>query len=818
MGSSHTDSLPRIVVIGAGIVGCALADELTARGHTDVTVVDQGPLFSTGGSSSHAPGLVFRTNTSKALTDFARYTVEKYLTLHHPDGPCFRPVGGLEVATTPQRWADLHRKAGLAASWGVQDAQLVDAEQCVRLAPLLDKNQVLGGLHTATDGLADAVRAGEAQARRAISRGAVFLARHTVTGVERHGAAVSGVRTQHGVLPADVVVCAAGFWGREVAELAETPLPLLPLAHQYATSAALPELRALRASSGPEQRPILRHQDRDLYFREHDERLGIGSYAHRPLPAEPHDGDDELTMPSMREFTPEDFVASWRDATELLPALATSRVEEGFNGVFSFTPDGMPLVGESRQLRGFFVAEAVWVTHSAGVARAVAELLTDGRSSTDLHSSALYRFDPAECAPASVECRGRQGFVEIYDVTHPWQPVTEPRPLRVSPFHHRQRELGARMDYGSGWERPQWYETNASLLDTVHVPERDTWSARHWSPIAVAEARATRQGVALFDMTPLKRLEVSGPQAARFLDWMTTNRLRRPGTVSYTLLLDQGGGVLSDLTVARLGEQRFQVGCNGERDLDWLLRHAPDDGSVHVRDLTPGTCCVGVWGPRARDLVRPLGGAEFSSSGFGYFRARETFVEHVPVTALRVSYVGELGWELYTTAELGARLWDVLFSAGREHGVIAAGRAALDSLRLEKGFRSWGRDVTGEHGPHEAGLGFAVRMDKGDFLGRAALATAGQEPARHLLTCFTLNDPTDQVLGGEPVYADGDVVGYVTSAAYGATVGRCVGYAWLRPQYAAVSTAVSVEYFGQRHAATVVAEPLVTAEASGIRQ
>ncbi|MET8011985.1 FAD-dependent oxidoreductase [Streptomyces sp. NPDC005271] len=813
-----------VVIVGAGIVGCSLADELTTRGWTDVTVLDQGPLLAPGGSTSHAPGLVFQTSPSKTLTDFAKYTVEKFSSLEVDGVSCFNPVGGLEIATSPERWADLHRKAGLAASWGVR-GELLTPARCVELWPLLDPEAILGGFHTPADGLARALLACRAQIERATARGAHFLDRHTVTGIERENGRVTAVVTDRGTFPADIVVSAAGFWGPLIGAMAGVPVPLLPLAHQYAKTAPLPELAGVNDPRTEASRPILRFQDRDLYFREHTDRIGIGSYAHRPLPVDPATVpayDDAPVMPSSLPFTEEDFAPSWRDGVGLLPALGRSRVEEGFNGVFSFTPDGMPVLGESREVRGFWLAEAVWVTHSAGVARAVAEWMTVGRPSMDVHEYDLHRFEDAQRSPAYVAERGARNFVEVYDVIHPLQPMEEPRPLRVSPFHVRQRELGAYFLEGAGWERPHWYEANAPLAEGIELPERDPWSARYWSPIAAAEAKVTRERVALYDMTPLKRLEVSGPGALGFLQRMTTNQLaKKPGSVTYTLMLDEAGGIRSDLTVARIAEshafhERWQVGANGGLDLDWLLRHAPDD--VHIADITSGTCCIGVWGPLARDLVQPLTRDDFSHEAFGYFKARRTYLGHVPVTAMRLSYVGELGWELYTTADLGLRLWDTLWEAGQPHGVIAAGRSAFNSLRLEKGYRAWGHDMTAEHDPYEAGVGFAVRMNKGDFVGRSALEGRSEETVARRLACLTLDDPAAVVMGKEPVFVDGVAAGYVTSASYGYTVGRTVAYAWLPAGAAVPGTAVHIEYFGEKVPATVAAEPLFDPRMERIRR
>lgn len=808
--------MPKVVVIGAGIVGTSLADELTARGVTDVTVVDRGPLFATGGSTSHAPGLVFQTNPSKTMTAFARYTVEKFCGLDHPDGWAFNPVGGLEVATTPQRWADLHRKAGWAQAWGIE-GHLVTPEECVALHPLLDRDRVYGGFHTPTDGLAKALRAAEAQARRAMARGATFLPHTEVLGVVEKAGRVAGVRTAADVIEADVVVCAAGFWGAQLAEQVGLVLPLVPMAHQYARTGQIAALVGRNSELAEAGLPILRHQDADLYFREHGDRLGIGSYSHRPMPVDMStlmaDSADEA-MPSMLPFTDDDFAPAWREALTLLPALTDSKVEEAFNGIFSFTPDGMSIMGEHRDLPGFWVAEAVWVTHSAGVAKATAEWISDGAPSLDVSECDLYRFEDVARSPEFTMQTSSQAFVEVYDIVHPYQFREKLRGLRTSPFHARHRELGAYFYEGGGWERPAWFEANAGLLADVAVPARDDWAARFWSPIAVAEAQATRERVAMYDMTPLTRYEVAGPGAAAFLQRMTTNNVDKSvGSVTYTLMLNEAGGIRSDLTVARLGATTFQVGANSPRDFDWLERHRPDD--VVLRDITGGTCCVGVWGPRARDMVQPLCPDDLSHTAFRYFRAKHTHLGAIPVTMLRVSYVGELGWEVYTSAEYGSALWDLLSDAGQEHGVIPAGRIAFNSLRIEKGYRSWGTDMTTEHLPSAAGLDFAVRMDTGDFVGRAALEQA-QTPST-VLRSIVFDDPAAVALGKEPVYLAGACAGYVTSAGFSPTIGRTIAYAWL-PADTAEGTPVTVDYRGTRHPAVVSAEPVVDPDMLRIRR
>ncbi|AXB42757.1 GcvT family protein [Amycolatopsis albispora] len=818
---------PRVVIIGAGIVGANLADELTGRGWHRVTVLDQGPLPLTGGSTSHAPGLVYQTNASKTMTEFAAYTVDKLLGLDVDGAWCFNQVGGLEVATTPERLADLHRKQGWALSWGVP-AEVVDPARCAELHPLLDKEKVLGGLHTPTDGLAKASRAVVALAARAESRGAVFRGSTRVTDVLQQGGRVTGVRTDAGdEIPADIVVSCAGFWGRAVGELVGMKVPLLPLAHQYARTSQLPELVGRNDELIEARLPILRHQDHDLYYREHNDCLGIGTYAHRPMPARLSDLPEvdslsEQAMPSMLPFTEEDFAPSWEHSRALLPALRDAKVETGFNGVFSFTPDNGPLLGESPDVAGFWIAEAVWVTHSAGVAKAVAQLLVDGRSEVELHGCDVNRFDELQTTDAYVDETAQRNFVEIYDVLHPLQPKLSPRELKVSPFYARQQELGAFFLEAHTWERPHWYEANARLVKELppewQPPSRDAWSSMFHSPIAAAEAWKTRTAVAMYDMTPLKRIEVSGPGATEFLQRLTTGKMDKSvGSVTYTLLLDRAGGIRSDLTVARLGENVFQVGANGNLDVDYFRRQAPADHSVQIRDITGGTCCIGVWGPLARELVQPLADADFSHEALKYFRLRHAHLAGIPVTAMRLSYVGELGWELYTSAEYGRRLWDVLWEAGQPLGVIAAGRAAFNSLRLEKGYRAWGSDMTTEHNPYEAGLGFAVNKKKTGYVGHEAIAGLEHETPARRLACLTVDDGRSVVLGHEPVFLDGQPAGYVTSAAFGHTIGKPIAYAWL-PSSAVEGTSVEIQYFGRKVRATVTAEPLVDPEMTRIRR
>lgn len=430
---------PRIVIIGAGIVGTNLADELVTRGWNNITVLDQGPLNMPGGSTSHAPGLVFQTNPSKSMALFAKYTVEKLLSLTEDGQSCFNQVGGLEVATTETRLADLKRKLGYAQAWGI-DGKILSREECKELYPLINEEDILGGLHVPSDGLALAARAVQLLIKRTEAAGVTYLGNTTVTGIEQEDRRVTGVQTADGVIPADIVVSCAGFWGAKIGEMIGMSVPLLPLAHQYVKTTPVPAQKGKNPQPNGASLPILRHQDQDLYYREHGERYGIGSYAHRPMPVDLNELGEyepssisEHNMPSRLDFTLEDFLPAWEATKQILPALRESEIEDGFNGIFSFTPDGGSLVGESKEVDGFFVAEAVWVTHSAGIARAVAELLVDGKSKIDLGDCDIHRFEEVQLTPEYVSETSQQNFVEIYDVMHPLQPKLSPATSASAP-------------------------------------------------------------------------------------------------------------------------------------------------------------------------------------------------------------------------------------------------------------------------------------------------------------------------------------------------------------------------------------------------
>ncbi len=794
----------QLVIIGAGIVGCSAAYHLAQRGWRDIIVLDQGPLFETGGSTSHAPGLVFQTNPSKTMTELAKRTVALYTQLGSPGQPCFYPVGSMEVATTPARWAELQRRRGFGKSWGLDGALLTATEALAKL-PLLDVSRILGAYFVPTDGIAKAVRACERMARLIQARGIAFRGETPVTAIEIASGRVRGVSTGTGSIATERVLICAGIWGPRAGRLAGVPVPLTPMQHLYVRTSPLPELAG---ETREVAHPITRHQDRSMYFRQHADCYGFGSYRHEPMPVDP----DAIPSPAVMPFTPEHFGVAQAAAFELIPALRRAELPYRINGLFSFTADGFPLLGEAAGVRGLWVAEAVWITHAGGAGEAIAAWMAEGDPGLDLHECDLNRFPAHALTSAYVRVRSLQQYREVYDIVHPLQQMEQPRGLRVSPFHRRLEEQGAVFFETAGWERPQWFAANERLLDGHRGHDRRGWEAQQWSPIQGAEHCATRQAAALFDLTPFTKIEVTGAGALAFLQYLCANQIDHPaGRVSYTAMLNARGGMMCDLTVSRLGAARFLIltgGAMGTRDLAWVRGHAPCDGTVDIADVTSMYCGLGLWGPRARDILGAVCADALSNEAFPYFAARRITIGTTPALALRVSYVGELGWEIYTRTEYGLRLWDTLWDAGRQYSIIALGVGAFDSLRLEKGYRLWGADIHGEHTPFEAGLGFAVKLDKGEFLGRDALLRLRAQPPARRLCCLTLADAGRVVLGKEPILDGARVLGYVTSANYGYTVGRGVAYGYLPPTHASSGTAVAIEYLGERYGATVSSEPL----------
>ncbi len=813
MGSDNLNfpEKARVVIIGAGVVGSSAAHYLTLHGWRDVVVLDQGPLFEILGSTSHAPGLVFQTNPSKTVCQLAQWTAELYNELSvEGENPCFYPVGSIEIAYSRERQWELKRRLGFARSWGLP-AQIITPQEVKSLIPNLAIQRVHGGYHVPSDGLGKGVRILKALAREAQSRGATFVPDARVNSIETKRGRVHAVCCGQGRIETEAVLLCAGIWGPRVGRLAGVPVPMQPMQHLYARTETLPELAG---SSVEVTHPVLRHQDRSMYFRQDFDCYGMGSYRHEPLSIDLEDlGEEETGEPrsALRPFTPEHFENAKADALELFPSFQDVEFPYRINGIFAFTPDGNSLLGQSAVLEGFWLAEAVWLTHGGGVGRAIAEYMVEGVPPLDLRDVDCNRFHSHVPSRPYVKRRGEQQYREVYDVIHPQQQIEAPRRLRLSPFHSRLEELGAEMFENAGWERPQWFSSNASLPRPEAGCDREGWSARLWSPVIAAEHLATRERVSLFDLTPFTKLELRGTGCLSFLQHLAANQMDQPlGRITYTPLLNRNGGIECDLTVTRLEEERFLIitGAGvGMHDLAWIRSQLSGREGFQLTDLTSAYCCLGLWGAGSRDLLQSACENDLSNSAFPYLTAQSIYVNQVPVLALRISYVGELGWELYAPTEFGLHLWDTLWEAGSGLGLAAAGGGAFESLRLEKGYRFWGNDIHSENNPIEAGLGFVVRMSKGDFLGREALERIHKEGVRRQLCCLRLEDPRVVVMGKEPIWCQDRVVGYVTSANFGYTVGESIAYGNLPVEHSFFGSSVEIEFFDQRYPATVVSEP-----------
>ena len=805
----------RTVVIGAGIVGASAASHLAELGDGDVLVLDQGASFETGGSTSHAPGLVFQTNGSRTMCRIAQDTVALYRSLDVDGQPCWYGVGGVEVATTPERMQELRRRQGFARSYSLADTELLTAAETAERIPLLDPARILGAYLVPTDGIARAVRIVEALARDAAAKGVGFEFGVTVTGFDVRDGRVHRVRTDRGDVGCERVLICAGIWGPTVGAMAGVPIPLVAVQHQLVWTDPIPELAG---ETREVAHPILRHQDMAMYFRHREDHYAVGNYKHEPIVTAQSDlrRPGGAMQPSLMPWTPDDFDVAEAEAARLLPALRgmmrPADPTRSLNGMFSFTPDAGSIVGESSAVRGVWVCEAVWVTHAGGMGRQVAEWMIAGEPSYDMAEADANRFYPYQTTPPYVLERGRQQYREVYDIIHPRQQIARPRKIRLSPFFTRQEQLGASFVTGAGWERPQWFEANRSLLTMQRWETRDEWSARLWSPIEGAEHLATRSSAGLFDITPFAKFDVLGPDAPTYLERICANRIDRPvGTVVYTAMLTPRGGIRCDLTVTRKDEDHFRVvtgGGSGQHDLAWMRAQIREDERVTITERTGSLFALGLWGPRAREILGAVTDEDVSNDAFPYLTARYLNIGDVgPVWAQRISYAGELGWELYGQIAMGDRAWELLWEAGDAHGLVAAGLGAFDSLRLEKGYRLWGQDIHTEHDPLEAGLAFAVRWDK-DFQGKAALERIRDAggPSRRM-SCMVFDDPSVVVMGKEPVLHEGRVVSYVTSANYGYSIGRGIAYGYLPIDLAVEGTPMQVEYFGTPLPVTVSADP-----------
>jgi 4-methylaminobutanoate oxidase (formaldehyde-forming) len=793
----------RAVIVGGGVGGTSIAYHLTAKGWRDVVVVERAEL--TSGSTFHSAGLVGQLRSSVALTRLMMWSVECYRRLAAETGrdPGWRETGSLRLASSPGRVLEHRRQAGWAKTFGLPLEEIGPAE-AQRLFPVMGLDGVLGAVHLPTDGHLDPTGLAMALAEGARQRGAAIRTGTRVLGIGVRDGRVHEVETTAGTIRTEVVVNAGGMYAPEIGRMVGVTIPLVPMAHQYLVTKPIDGVHPAI--------PMLRDPDHLVYFREEVGGLVAGGYEREPAPwgldGIPADFNHRLLPPDWERFAP-----LMEGAVHRVPAIGSTEIVRLINGPEAFTPDGEFILGESPEVRGFFVACgfcAHGIAGAGGMGRIMADWIVEGDPGLDVWHMDLRRFGAQYRSRRLTVERTHEVYRTYYDLRYPNQEREEGRRLRLSPAYPRLRELGASFGEKSGWERPNWFEPNGAAGDEGRRPRG--FAGRIWSPAIGAEHLATRERAALFDETSFSKLEVVGPGALGLLQRLCGNDVDKPvGSVVYTSMLNGRGGIECDFTVTRLGSTRFRIVTGtafGTHDRGFIQRHLPEDGSVSLLDVTGGSCCIGLWGPRARDILAATTTADVSNAGFPYLTARELAVGRVPALAVRVTYVGELGWEIYAPMEYGLELWDTLWEAGQPHGLAAAGYRAIDSLRLEKGYRYWSADITPDDTPYEAGLGFAVKLGKGDFLGREALVRQRAEGVRRKLACLTLSDPAWVALGGEPVRVADRVVGRVTSGGFGYAVGLSIAYAYLPVELANPGTSVAVEFFGEWVEGLVAAEPL----------
>ena len=802
-------SQARAVVVGGGVGGAAILYWLARLGWTDIVMVERARV--TSGSTFHSAGLVGQLRSALSLTRMMMNSVDLYRNLGAEVGleTGWHEVGSLRLASSPERMEELTRQAGWAKTFGLP-LELVSAEEAQRLFPPMSTAGVLGAAYLPTDGYIDPSQLTFALVEGARRRGAEISEDTRVTGIDVAGGAVHGVVTDRGRIQTELVVNAGGMFATEIGRLAGVNVPIIPMAHEY----LITKPSGLRLDM-----PTMRDPSLLVYFRPESGGLVMGGYERDPAPwgmdGIPPDFNGKLLEEDWDRFEP-----LMQNAIVRVPSLRDAQVVKLVNGPEAFTPDGEFILGPS-EVRGFWVAAgfcAHGLAGAGGMGRLVAEWIVDGRPDLDAWEMDSRRFGRHYVSREYTLARTREVYSTYYDVKYPGHERSAGRPLRLSPAYPGLKELGAAFGEKSGWERANWFEPNAALGDESLRPRG--WAGRLWSPAIEAEHRACRESAAVFDFTSFAKIEVRGDGAPAFLEQLCDNQVARGvGRLTYTQMLNKDGGIECDFTVTRLADKRFRIVTGtafGRHDLSWIQEHAPEDDSVEVEDVTSAYACIGLWGPAAREILRRLTPVDVSNAAFPYMSARELPVGSVPCLALRVTYVGELGWELYCPAEFGLRLWDTLWEAGAAHRLVAGGYKAVDSLRLEKGYRVWGSDIGPEVDPFQAGLGFCVKLDKGEFTGRAALLKKRDAPAHTRLACLVLEEPHSVALGSEPVRVGGEIVGRVTSGGYGYAVGHSIAYAFV-PAGVTAGTPVEVEIFGTWVPGRVSEEPLYDPKGARIR-
>lgn len=799
-----TGALPqsaRVVVIGGGVMGCSTLYHLAKAGVADAVLLERDKL--TSGTTWHSAAQVRRLRSSRSLTRLVSYSAELYAGLEAETGQStgWARTGSMGIAANADRWEHLRRQASLAHAFGIETQELSGAE-AGRHWPLIRTDDLIGAVYAPDDGRVNPSDLCSALVKGAKSRGAKVFEDTPVTGFEIENGRVAGVRTAAGTIRCEAVALCSGLWSRQVGEMAGVPVPLYACEHFYLLTKPIPGVEG--------HLPTLGDHDAYLYMRDDVGGLLIGCFEPdaKPLPIEnlPENFAFGLLNEDWDHFEP-----MMMNAIHRIPALETAEVRMLLNGPESFTPDGQFLLGESPALAGFFLGcgmNSVGVASGGGAGHALAHWVLEGEPPYDLWSVDIRRMAPFMNNIKVLAERIPEELGLHYAIHYPGRTHETARGLRRSPVHDRLAAKGAWFGTRYGWERAEWFAGPES-----RVPPALGFGRPSWHDETAAECHAAREGVALFDQTSFGKLLVQGPDAEAALQRLCAADVAvEPGRVIYTGLLNARGGYESDLTATRLDDDRFMLVTGTAqpiRDRHWIERNLRPEERVTVSDVSGAEAVFSVMGPRSRELLQSLTDADLSNDAFAPFAARTIALGHATVRAARLSYVGELGWELYTPVEMAAGLYDALFEAGAEFGLRDAGMQALGALRIEKGFRAWGHEVSPDDTPLEAGLGFATKLRSNlDFLGREALMRRREEGIARRLIHFTCDDPALFPHGDEPIVKDGAIVGQVTSAAFGHTIGRACGMGYVRldgmkPAEFLAAGRFEIELACERHPVTV---------------
>jgi glycine cleavage system aminomethyltransferase T/glycine/D-amino acid oxidase-like deaminating enzyme len=810
------------VVIGAGIVGNSLVHHLARLGWRNIVQLDQGPLPNPGGSTGHASNFIFLTDHSREITDLTLDSVEQYQEMG-----VFTQSGGFEIARTEERMEELRRRMSSAKAWGIE-AEMVSPEFVKEKVPFIETDQFIGAFWQPGVGVVDSLRAGTIMRESAMELGALTTVPNCeVLGLDVEDGRITRVRTDKGDIETGSVVIACGVWSPKIGDMAGVSIPLVPAVHQMISVGPCPQLAD---TEGEITFPIVRDMDTFCYERQHGADMEVGSYAHRAILHEPEDIptiEQAKLSPTELPFTDEDFDPQLEQALELMPELLGADGAEmryAINGLLSLTCDGNPILGESH-VKGLWTASAVWIKEGPGVGRAVAEWMTHGHSEIDIHHSDIARFYPHQMRREHTRLRTTESFIKTYGIIHPAEQYESDRDQRLSPMNESQKKLGAVFFETVGWERPFWYETNAGLVEEYGdavMPREHEWDARWWSPIINAEHLRMREAAGVIDLTAFCAFDIEGPGALETVQGTCVAQCDvAVGKVIYTPVLDAKGGFKSDLTVMRLGEDHFRVvtgGAHGMADRKWFADHVPDDGATTLTDNTDAISTIGLWGPRARDILSSLTSADVSGEGFGFLTCREIDVRGIPVLASRISYVGELGWELYVAMDRAAELWDLLLEEGGPHGAVPVGIGVYGTTgRIEKGYRAFGFELDAERSIVEAGMQ-RPKVKAADFVGKQAYLEQREADPQTVLCTLAVDDHSSAsgtkryMLGGEPILArDGGTLTdghghhpYVTTAGSAPSLGKHLLLAYLPPAEARVGNELAVSYMEELYPVTVV--------------